>query len=213
MSNIIRLPRDRHHDTQLLLPWYETGQLDAADRGRVEAHLRTCSKCRADLRLEQRLEAEVAGLPLEVDQGWAAMRRRLEDGARHRGRREPRPAAGWLRRGAPAWLGWTAAASVAAFVVGWSVATQAPRPALYHTLGSAPPSAVGNVIVVFQPDAPLRAMTEALKASDARLVDGPTSAGAYVLHVAPAERQAALVLLRARQGVALAEPIDDGAAP
>ena len=66
MGNVIRLPGDRHREIQLLLPWYVTGRLDEADTARVETHLAGCAKCRAELKVEQRLDQEVAGLPLGV---------------------------------------------------------------------------------------------------------------------------------------------------
>ena len=217
MSNIIRLPGDKHREAQLLLPWYLTGRLEPDERARVDAHLKTCAVCRADLRLEQRLGPEFAGLPLDVDQGWAAMRRRLEDDAKSG------DAAGWdgqfagqagalARSGAP-WMGWALAAGLAAIVAVGALPTAQPPPAAYHALSSAAASPAGNVIVIFRPDASESAMRAALQASHARLVDGPTAAGAYVLHAAPAERQRALASLRAATSVVMAEPIDDGAAP
>lgn len=216
MSNIIRLPGDKHREAQLLLPWYLTGRLDADERARVAAHLKTCAVCRADLRLEQRLGPEFAGLPLDVDQGWAAMRRRLEDdadgAAAGRGGQLGRRAGALARSGAP-WMGWALAAGLAAIVAVGALPTAQPPPAAYHTLSSAAPSPAGNVIVIFRPDASESAMRAALQASHARLVDGPTAAGAYVLHAAPAERQRALASLRAATSVVMAEPIDDGAAP
>ena len=65
----------------------------------------------------------------------------------------------------------------------------------------------GNVVVVFHPDTTERQMRETLKAGQARLVDGPTAAGGYVLAVPAAKRTAALAALRARENVVLAEPI------
>jgi hypothetical protein len=51
-------------------------------------------------------------------------------------------------------------------------------------------------------------MSQALQAAGARLIDGPTAADAYVLHIAPAERNRALAMLRARKDVMLAQPLD-----
>jgi hypothetical protein len=56
-------------------------------------------------------------------------------------------------------------------------------------------------------------MREALKATGARLVDGPTPADAYVLRVPAAQRDTALANLRARGEIVLAQPIDSGGAP
>ncbi|HEY2710142.1 MAG TPA: zf-HC2 domain-containing protein [Caulobacteraceae bacterium] len=215
MGNIIRLPRDQHEMAQLLLPWFATGRLDAADHARVTAHLRTCAKCQADLRVERRLESEVAGLTLDVEEGWAAMRRRLDEpladdvGARlgAAGR-----AGGVRLRAAAPWMGWALAAGVALFaVVGW-LSPPAPTKALYHTLAAAPPPA-GDAIVMFRPDTSQQAMSEALTWGHARIVDGPTSTGAYVLTVPAAGRAATLAALRRRRDVVMAEPIGDGGRP
>jgi anti-sigma factor RsiW len=88
--------RDEHRELRDLLPWYVTGQLDAAEAARVEAHLNECAECEAEIRFEERLEAEVARLPLDVEQGWASGWRRIDQ------------AAAWptrLRLARPGWAG------------------------------------------------------------------------------------------------------------
>ena len=62
--------------------------------------------------------------------------------------------------------------------------------------------------MVFRPDLRESDMRRLLKDSDARLVDGPTAANAYVLRVPEAERTDALARLRGDAAVVLAEPID-----
>jgi len=37
------MPSDPHDQAEELIPWYATGQLDAADRTLVETHLASCS--------------------------------------------------------------------------------------------------------------------------------------------------------------------------
>jgi hypothetical protein len=155
------------------------------------------------VRFQRRLEAEVASLPLDVEQGWSRMRSRLQ--ADRPGQRM----AGGLR-GRAAWLGWGVAA-VLMLGMGALVAPSLGPPrgfGGYHALGAAPQSAAGNVVVIFRPDATEQQMRETLRASAARLVDGPTPADAYVLHVAPTQRQAALATLRGRRDVVLAQPVD-----
>ena len=85
-----------------------------------------------------------------------------------------------------------------------------PEAAPYRALGEAPAAAarIGNVLVMFGPSTSEPGLRRALEASHARLVDGPTSTGAYILSVAPEQRAAALAILRAQPGVTLAEPID-----
>jgi hypothetical protein len=55
-------------------------------------------------------------------------------------------------------------------------------------------------------------MRAVLAASHERLVDGPTSARAFVAHEPPAARERSLAALRADATVLLAEPIDDAGA-
>jgi anti-sigma factor RsiW len=186
-----------------LLPWYVTGQLDGAERARVEAHLNGCADCRAEVRFQRRLEAEVARLPLDIEEGWSRMRRRLQ--ADRPGRR----IVGALRRRA-AWLAWGVAAAVTLGAGALLLPSLAPSEGAggYHALGAARENLAGNVVVIFRPDATERQMRETLRASGARLVDGPTPADAYVLHVAAAQRPAALATLRGRSEVVLAQPVD-----
>jgi len=200
--------RDGHDGLRELLPWYVTGQLDEADAARVEAHLEGCAECQAELRFEERLESEVARLPLEVEAGWARMRRRIES------ERPPRRGPQNLSIRAP-WLGWGVAAALT-LSLGLVLAPSlrpAPPDDGYHALGAAPAVEPGNVVVIFRPDTTEKAMREALKATGARLVDGPTPADAYVLRVPAAQRDAALANLRARREIVLAQPIDSAGAP
>jgi anti-sigma factor RsiW len=214
MGVIIRLHGDDHREIKSLLPWYVTGQLDAPDHARVETHLITCPECQAEVRFERRLKAEFAQLPIDVGQSWSRARRRTELEPPSRGRdaigaRFKAARAAW-RAGAP-WLGWGVAAGLL-LVVG-APHPPSPQPAPYHALGAGREAASGNVVVIFRPDTSERTLRETINASGARLVDGPTVAGGYVLHVAPARRAATLAKWRGRADIVLAEPIDSGAAP
>ncbi len=209
--------QDAHLTAQMLLPWYATGRLDADERALVEAHLGRCPQCQAELALERRLDTEVAELPMDVDQAWAALRPRLGR------RRAPRGISGAWRAGLDAargalarpapWLGWAFAAQTAALLIVAVLAVQPLRPARYHALGAAPPPASGNVIVTFRPETSEQDLRNTLNDNHARLVDGPTAADAYVLHVPAAERAAALAKLRKQAEIVLAEPIDPAGAP
>lgn len=204
-GKIIRLPPDPHRETQLLLPWYAAGKLDSADRAKVEAHLSGCPRCRSELAVEQRLEKEVADLTVDADLGWAAMRRKIEASD------APKPGGVGLgalaRRASVQWLGWGMAASFGILLVWNAYQSRPPATAAYHTLSAAPATASGNVIVVFRPQATESAILTSLNASQARVVDGPTGAGAYVLSVPPPLREAALKNLRGRREVVMAEPL------
>jgi phosphopantothenate synthetase len=100
-----------------------------------------------------------------------------------------------------------ALAQLAFVVVAGSILVSLSKPT-YHTLGSAPAPASANVIVMFRPEATVQDVDDTLKSAGASIVDGPTDANAYLLHVSPQQRQAALSRLQAEADVQLAQPID-----
>jgi anti-sigma factor RsiW len=204
MASIVRLHDDEHREFQELLPWYVTGALEPDEHARVDAHVETCPDCQAEVRFQQRLQAEIARLPLEVEGGWAQMKLRLETEGR------PRPAAAVARasRFGARWLGWGIAAAMTV-VVGAQLVPDAPsQKATYETLSAKPVAQPGNLVVIFRPDATEKAIREMLNASQARLVDGPTAADAYVLRAPAATRDAVVATLRTNRNVVLAQPID-----
>jgi len=205
MSNVIPLHGDPHETAQKLLPWYVTGTLDPIEQRLVEEHLESCVECSEELASEQRLRGKMAAIPPELPGEWAALRERDMASARAEavGRRWPT-----FTRGGIAAI---AASQIAIIGLGIGVYEMVARPdrAIYHTL-SAPASggAQGNIIVIFRPDSREQAFRATLTAVNARLVDGPTAAGAYVLSVAPDRRDQVLGDLRARADIVLAQPID-----
>lgn len=215
MGRIIHLAGDPHRQTQSLLPWYINGTLDENEVAMVRAHLTECAECQADLASERTIGDDIATMPIDVEKDWAAMRARLTDRASGSKPvipfvRQPRP---FLRRRIP--MGWalTAQAAAAILILGVGrLVTPAAGPA-FHTLGSAEPVAPGNLLVIFRPDTTERDMRATLQGSGARLAGGPTASDAYVLRVADAGRDAALVRLRSDAHVVLAEPIDGDAQP
>lgn len=227
-GRIIPLRGEPHERIQALLPWFVTDRLDAAERTEVEAHLNGCPDCRAEERLERRLSAEVAAMPMDVEQSWARLRARLERPSASRGRGS---GGGWAAawrglgrslRGGPPWVGWAMAAQAAVMILLLGMvwprpastpgAAGAPVDARYHALGATPSPRVGNVVVMFRPGMPERDLRAVLLEDQARLVDGPTAAGAYVISVPGARREAVLTALRRRAGVVMAEPIDPAGA-
>ncbi len=219
MGRVIRFRGGAHRDVSDVLPWYVAGQLDASETERVEAHLSVCAECQAEVRFQQRLGPEIAQIPLDVEDSWARMRKRIAEEApaprrarsaapplRPRTFAPPRAAAAVIRL-APAWGGW---ATAGAMLIAAVILLQ-PN-GIYHAMGARSDAKPGNVLVMFRPETREQSLRETLKAAHARLVDGPTSADAYVLFVTPAERTRALAILRNRPDVVLAQPIDSGAA-
>ena len=207
MGNIINLPHDRHREVQELLPWYAMGRLDPLERASVEAHLSECEECRAELAFDRRLGMAAQPPALDVEQSWAAMRRRLAPVKQPAAQRFGE----WLKSRwslrSPS-FGWAVAAQASLLLVTAGLLLRYAPPAPYHTLGAAPAPKTGNVVVIFRPETNERAIRTLLRATAARVVDGPTATDAYVLHVPPADRTAALQKLRKNADVVLAEPID-----
>jgi len=207
MGHVIPLHGDPHEATQRLLPWYVTETLEAAERALVEEHLASCADCAADLAGERRLHAEVAAMPSAPAGQWEKLRDRALASP------SPRRTAGWwssLPAGRRIALAVAGQAGIMLLGIGaYDQFRQSGEPA-YHALSApkAPAARAGNIIVVFRPDSAEQAFRAALEAVGARLVDGPTAAGAYVLAVPLEDRDAALADLRARGNVVLAQPID-----
>jgi anti-sigma factor RsiW len=198
--------RTPHDEAEKLLPWYANGQLDEADRARVDAHLSSCAYCRQQLAMERRLIDEFREMLPEVESGWARLRARIDAPAPVRPRRPRALAEFWAFLSRPAVIGF-AAAQLAFVIVAGATLVSLSRPD-YHALGSAPAPAAANVIIIFRADATEGDVRDVLKAAGASIVGGPTAANAYLLHVAPGQRQPALAKLQSDDNVQMAEPID-----
>jgi hypothetical protein len=208
--------RQPHDEAEELLPWYASGQLDAADRAKVDAHLSSCAHCRQQLAIERRLIDEFQTMSPEVESGWARLQARLNAPAAaaqftpapRRPARQNVFAEIWAMLSRPAVAG-LAVAQLAFVVVAGSVLLSLSRPT-YRALGSAPPPASANLIVMFRADATIEEVRHSLNAAGASIVDGPSPSDAYLLHVAPQHRAAALTKLQSDSNVQLAQPIDGG---
>jgi anti-sigma factor RsiW len=201
--------RTPHDQAEELLPWYANGQLDSADRAKVDAHLSSCPHCRQQLALDRQLIVQLMAMTPEVDSGWERLRNRIESPSLMHTFKAGRPgliAEVWAFLSRPA-VATLATAQLAFVVVAGAILLSLSEPS-YHTLGSASAPSAGNVIVMFRADATEVEIRDALRSASASMVDGPTPANAYLLHVAPAKRQFALKKLQAYDFVQLAQPID-----
>jgi anti-sigma factor RsiW len=210
MAEIIRLRGSAHDEVQQLLPWLVNGTLAPEEVAVVEGHLAECAECRAELQAERQLADAFASLPVDVDASWTSMEQRLDA--------EPpvviRPAAWWRRKVPVAWAVASPLAAAAAMALLFlNVTPTQPVSQEYRALGTPAATRSANVVVLFEANSREKDMRAALDAADARLVDGPTETGAYLLLVDGARRDRALKSLRDSNAIALAEPIDGPAHP
>lgn len=213
-------PDIQTHPSVTLLPWYLGGTLSPEERRQVHNHLETCQTCRQELdemkRLRESVKAGVNGLPGPPPDIFRSVMARIRE------KPQPRP---WAAR-ADAWLRalfavqW-APTLAALLVIGQSAALLwlvGHRP---HGLDGGVGSSQGPVIersvpagsarlsVRFQDTATERDIRAVMQSVNARIVDGPSPDGLYVLEV-PAGDAAALervlAALRAHRAVIEAAP-------
>lgn len=203
-----------HRDVERLLPWYANATLEPAERDLVHAHLSECAQCRSELAA---LLAQMDALEDDVqrestlDHDWHRLRGRLH-AQRQAAARSPwmrarsgwRNAAPWMRAALAAQL--AIVAVLAAFLM--RDATPVQPEAAYRTLSASNAVPVSNddtLLVVFDPrltDAQLR---ELLGANHARIIDGPNTAGAFLVAVPAGQAELVRNSLRASTGVAMVE--------
>ena len=192
-----------HRSLQELLPWFVNRSLSEAQQAQVSAHLRDCEQCRQDVEMQKALAAAAPELPagLDMERALGRLMPRLES------RPVPprRVRAFWSGRG---WMPW-ALAGQAALIAVLVVAPQSPQPG-YKVLGAAPHGEAGNMVVAFKPEASVDDLRRLAQATGARIVDGPTVTGAYVLRVDEAHQAQVAAAFKADPAVLLAEPLAPG---
>ena len=211
MGRIIGFRGNRHEQVQLLLPWYVTGRLDAADRADVEEHLANCDECRAELAIERRLHGELSQPELNVELGWAGFRQRLRPGASEPRIRKPPSMPRTMFSGRR--IAFALAAQVVLLITAGVLMFSFDAQPAYHTLGAAPGIHSGNMLAIFRPETTEQQLRQSLQESGARIADGPTSAGAYVLAAPDVQRNMVRAKLRKHANVVMAEPLDPAAQP
>ena len=205
MGDLLQL-RDTHEQAQMLLPWRVNGTLEPGDAALLEAHLAECEECREDLAANLALRELYAGMPATNQLDRPALLGALD------ARLPPPGHSSWrfLKRQLSSGWGRAAQAAVAAAAAVTVVLLIAPaeQDGEYRLLGSDTAEPQGNAIVLFSPDTAERDLRAALEQAGARLVDGPTASGAYIVQVPAARRTEALEGLRGLPQVILAEPVD-----
>jgi hypothetical protein len=213
-GRVLQLDPAAHKVADVLLPWFVNGTLEGDELAFVQRHLGQCGSCQREVQWLRELHAAcVAG---EADPGASSalrnLRRRLEQPRRGRG---PVAQLRHLWGGGRPWSQWVIATQLVVIIGlgAWALPTL-DGPALYRTLSASNTraSTTGNLVVVFDPTTTEADLRRIVREVDARIVDGPTQANAYVLDV-PAQRLAsALQALRAERAAVLVEQLGPQAA-
>lgn len=204
-GKIIELEASEHQRVEKLLPWLLVDALSASELERVHRHLEGCQQCQADLAWQRRLlqagEPSLLAEP-DVERAFAAISTRLEPTTRPTTRRLAWPS---LHGG---WLPWALGAqSLVIALLALALWRPSYDPAPYQTLGP-PATSSGKVIVTFSEATTEAELRRILRGSNARIIDGPTLSGSYVLNAA--DTSVTLAALRREHAVTLAEPLLTG---
>ena len=217
-GRVLHFETPEHREADLLLPWVFGDTIESPQRPRVEAHLADCVRCQREVEWLRELQAAVADevcreSEAEFEAAWRRLRGRLESRRTQRAFAAlQRARQGWKRT--PTWTRWMLAAQLAicASLVGVMLQPSAPS-APYRTLAASDASAGKEVrlSVQFDPELSQDRLRDLLHASDARIVDGPTASGAYLVAVPRANAERALAELRGSRGVLAASRLPESA--
>ena len=215
MMRLFRFDEPEHGNATELLPWLVNDTLSGTERIRVERHLAECAACRDELEDLRALHASIAEDDADslIARAFSRVSTRLDDvetGPTPKRIlrwfatqwRQTRP---WVRGAVIAQSALLALLTVA--LVGQST------PQYYRTLAADPAraNADNQVVVVFNSALRETELRNLLLDLHARIVDGPSPAGAYTLEVAHGEQGAALAKLRRTGSVVFAEPAPQAA--
>lgn len=208
-------PVNTHRDVQALMPWWVNGSLEGSEFSKVADHLTTCAACAREAASLKQMQAAIQSDKDDAaaTRGLDRMKLRVEQ-ARIRTTRWRRAWQAWQSH--PGWLRHALAMQlvlIASLLVFMKLpASNKVNEPSYRTLSApAPPSEPhAYITVIFGDDVPQHTLRAMLTDIQAKVVDGPTPEGAYVLALAPKLRVAALAKLRSQpaQAVVFAEPSD-----
>lgn len=218
-GSIVHLNTDAHQTAQELLPWFVLGTLNREETALVQEHLNTCSQCQADLELQRKLQAVTPAPRVELDVNSAFAKLKPQLASVRQEQRTPgieQRLEQLRQRARQWWMPWVIAVQTAALACLCVVVLHAQPEAAaptgpYHVLGAGLPGN-GNVVVMFKPQTSEVELRRILRQADARLVDGPTVAGAYVLQVGDDKRARVLDALHREAAVTMAESLEAGSA-
>lgn len=194
-GRIVDLLSAPHLATEALLPWLLNDTLTSAERREVEAHLQSCAQCRAELEQQQQLLSRYVGTApadpaIDVDAAFARLRTRLDEVPASPPRRslwrplwplwQPQSALRWWQVGFALQMGVVLALGSALFLQLKATAANEDM-AAYRGLGATEQRAFGDALVVFDPNTSVAQVRATLQRAGARIVDGPSASGAFVV--------------------------------
>jgi anti-sigma factor RsiW len=199
-ARIFALDSDEHRKAQELLPWFVSRTLGATESAEVARHVEECGRCKADAAEIARIRA-LGELPAwhSPERGWSALLQRVQ--REPAASLSPRATALTHRRLQIAVV--LQAVIILAFAL--ALLWRAPLGEPYRALGASSSPATANAVVVFAADATQAQMADALRAGGAHIVGGPTTSGAFLLHI---DKGPLLAELRQQRGVVSAASLD-----
>ena len=218
-----------HEDAWLSLPWLANGRLAAAERLRVEEHVRGCAQCAREVALQRRL-CDVLTEPERVTYAPGPSFRKLMDRIDGRAPLTPaQPRVSRLRtfvsRGSSAWrppgLAWAASFLLLVGFAGLAGTTYRWSQPRYSTYTTVPKTSTAVLHIAFVPSLSIAELGDALRSAGAKVVEGPDATGIFgVAPVATAanaadaspDRRALAARLRADVRVRWVEPLAGTAA-
>lgn len=236
-GRVVDLLSSPHLAAEALLPWLLNGTLAPAERGELEAHLQACPQCAADLGRQRELMALYASSPApepacDSEAALARLQARLRDdaellpapssAAKHApGHATARPAARPAIQATSPWRWWPLALALQLGIILafgatlWLQFNAAPNDAgaAYRGLAAPTQRDAGDAIVIFDPATSEAGLRTALQRAGARVVDGPTAQGAYVVRFdavavqTEVAVQTAIAVLRADRAVIRVESL------
>jgi predicted anti-sigma-YlaC factor YlaD len=192
-----------HAAADALLPWYVNGTLKGEELAFVTEHVARCERCRREVDFVRDVFAACGALSAG-ERGHAPTQPSVPAG------RAPLANA-W--RSAHPWIRGLLAAELAAItVLATLLVVDVPPSAPYRTLGTVSRAAIAHdqLAVTFDASSTEADIRGSLHAAGARIVDGPTSSGVFVLEVPAGRADEALRALRAAHAVRFAERLGPG---
>ena len=212
-GRIVDLLSTPHLATEALLPWLLNDTLTSAERSQVEAHLRSCAQCSAELAQQKQLQSHYSGAAtpdpgLDIDAAFARLLPRLDDQPVRSARRPlwPQQPVRWWQLGLAVQMG-VILALASALLFQLKPTTQNADVAAYRGLAASAQRATGDALVVFDPNASETQMRATLQRAGARIVDGPTAAGAFVVRFEDDPTAAMLASLRSDPAIVRVESL------